>query len=59
MKDREYRGWTAAQVKSRLLRYILGLKSATVAEKSELAQLCGFEVKNGKIIPQSPYSKNK
>lgn len=59
MKDREYRGWTAAQVKNRLLRYILGLKSATVAEKSELAQLCGFEVKNGKIIPQSPYSKNK
>lgn len=59
MKDREYRGWTAAQVKNRLLRYILGLKSATIAEKSELAQLCGFEVKNGKIIPQSPYSKNK
>ena len=59
MKDREYRGWTAAQVKNRLLRYILGLKSATIAEKSELAQICGFEVKNGKIIPQSPYSKNK
>lgn len=59
MKDREYRGWTAAQVKNRLLRYILGLKSATIAEKSKLAQLCGFEVKNGKIIPQSPYSKNK
>lgn len=59
LKDREYKGWTTTQVKNKLLRYILSLKSSTLTEKSELAQLCGFEVKNGKIIVKTPYSKNK
>lgn len=57
LKDREYKGWTTTQVKNKLLRYILSLKSSTLTEKSELAQLCGFEVKNGKIIVKTPYSK--
>jgi hypothetical protein len=36
--------------KKSLLRYILGLRNITKAQKEELAKLCGFNVKNGRII---------
>ena len=45
--------------KNKLLKFILGLKTATQAEKAKLAQICGFEVKNGKIISQTPFNVNK
>lgn len=59
IKDKEYRGLSEKQIKTKLLRYILGLKSATQAEKAKLAELCGFEVRNGRIITQTPYRANK
>lgn len=59
IKDKEYKGLSEKQIKTKLLRYILGLKSATQAEKAKLAELCGFEVRNGRIITQTPYRANK
>ncbi len=59
VKDKEFRGLSVEQVNKRLLRYILGLKSATQAEKATLAEICGFEVKNGRIINQTSYKTNK
>ncbi len=59
IKDKEYKGLSEKQVKTKLLRYILGLKSATQAEKAHLAEMCGFEVKNGRIINQTSYRANK
>lgn len=53
----EYKGWTTEKVKNRLLRYILSIKTATQAEKIELCEMCGFEVKNGVVVKQSLYSK--
>lgn len=53
----EYKGWTTEKVKNRLLRYILSIKTATQAEKTELCEMCGFEVKNGVVVKQSLYSK--
>lgn len=59
IKDKGYKGLSEKQIKTKLLRYILGLKSATQAEKAKLAELCGFEVRNGRIITQTPYRANK
>lgn len=48
IKDGDIRGLKAESAKKLLLKYILSLK-ATKAEKEELAKICGFTVKNGKI----------
>ena len=52
IKDGDIRGMTAESAKKLLLQYILRLK-VTKAEKEELAKICGFEVKNGRIILKS------
>ena len=36
--------------KTRLLKYIFNLKGLSAEEKAEVAEMCGFEVKNGKIV---------
>lgn len=56
VQDGDIRGLSAAKAKIKLLKYIINLKGLTSAEKAELAQKCGFEVKNGKIVKQSMYS---
>jgi hypothetical protein len=56
LQDNDLPRMTAANAKKRLLRYILKLKSATQTEKSELAEMCGFEVKNGRVVTKSLYS---
>jgi hypothetical protein len=49
LKDGDIRGISAANAKRMLLKYILSMKG-TQAEKAALAEACGFEVKNGKIL---------
>ena len=49
LKDGDIKGLSAINAKKRLLRYILNSK-LTLAEKEEIAKMCGFTVKNGKII---------
>lgn len=53
LSDGEYRGWSTGNIKKRLLRFILSKSSATAEEKAYLAQMCGFTVKNGKIVASS------
>ncbi|MCM1455559.1 MAG: hypothetical protein NC037_03420, partial [Bacteroides sp.] len=53
LSDNEYKRFTADKAKRMVLSSILSLKSATQAEKSKLAELCGFEVKNGRIVTKS------
>lgn len=53
LKDGDIRGLSAEAAKRRLLKYILSLKGASAAEKAEIAEMCGFEVKNGKIVRSS------
>lgn len=45
---------TAATAKKKLLRYILALK-VSKAEKMALAEMCGFEVKNGRIVTENAF----
>lgn len=45
---------TAAIAKKKLLRYILALKISK-AEKMALAEMCGFEVKNGRIVTENAF----
>lgn len=59
IQNKEFRGYSEKIAKNKLLKFILGLKTATQAEKAKLAQICGFEVKNGKIISQTPFNVNK
>lgn len=56
VQDGDIRNVSAAKAKIKLLKYIINLKGLTSAEKAELAQKCGFEVRNGKIVKQSMYS---
>ena len=49
LKDGDVKGISAQTAKKVLLRYILSLSGKTRAEKAALAEICGFEVKNGKI----------
>ena len=56
VQDGDIRGLSAAKAKIKLLKYIINLKGLTSADKAELAQKCGFEVRNGKIVKQSMYS---
>ena len=53
LKDGDIRGLSAERAKTRLLRYILNLKGVSAAEKAEIAEMCGFEVKNGRIVRNS------
>lgn len=53
LQDNDIRGLSAAKAKKYLLRYILSLKCKTKAEKAEIAELCGFEVVNGKIVTKT------
>ena len=53
IKDGDIRGMSAQTAKNRLLQYILKLRSINKEQKAELAQICGFEVKNGKIMQNS------
>jgi hypothetical protein len=50
LKDGDIRGVSAEAAKKRLLKYILNLRGLSADEKAEIAVMCGFEVKNGKII---------
>ena len=56
LQDNDIRGISAVKAKKRLLRYILNLKGATQTEKTELAEMCGFEVKNGRVVTKSVFS---
>jgi len=59
LQDREYKHYTSKQVRLKLLRYIMNLKGVTKDEKAKLAEMCGFEVKNGRIVTKSLYMGNK
>lgn len=56
LSDGDVRGLRAENAKKRLLRYILNLKNVTQEEKAELAKICGFEVKNGRIVAKTSLS---
>lgn len=49
----DFRFATAEDAKRRLLRYIVNMKGVSAEEKAAIAQMCGFEVKNGKISAKS------
>ena len=49
----DFRFATAEDAKRRLLRYIVNMKGVSAEEKADIAQMCGFEVKNGKISAKS------
>lgn len=59
LQDREYKHYTSKQARLKLLRYIMNLKGVTKDEKAKLAEMCGFEVKNGRIVTKSLYMGNK
>ena len=50
IKDGDIRGMSAEKAKRYLLKYILSMRGKTQAEKAELAELCGFTVRNGRIV---------
>ncbi len=54
LQDNDLPRMSADIAKKRLLRYILNLKGTTQAEKTELAEMCGFEVKNGRVVVKTP-----
>jgi hypothetical protein len=56
LQDNDLPRMTAVNAKKRLLRYILNLKGATQAEKTEIAEMCGFEVKNGRVVTKTAFS---
>lgn len=56
LKDDDVRGLSAEGAKRRLLKYILTYKGLDSNERLALAQMCGFEVKNGRIV--NNFSKN-
>lgn len=56
LQDGDIRGVKADAAKKRLLRYILRLSGKTKEEKAAIAEMCGFEVKNGRIITKSVFS---
>ena len=59
IKDGEYRGWTAERARTVLLRYILNTRGATTKEKAAVAEMCDFQVRNGKIVSSSVKVLNK
>ena len=56
LSDNEYKRLTADRAKRMVISSILTLKSSTQAEKIKLAELCGVEVKNGRIVTKSLYT---
>lgn len=56
LKDGDIRGVSASAAKKRLLRYIINLRGLTVDERAEIAEMCGFEVKNGRIVKKLSFS---
>ena len=50
IQDGDVRGMSAERARTRLLRYILRMPGVSRAEKAEFAEMCGFEVRNGRII---------
>ena len=50
LKDGDIRGVSAEAAKKRLLKYILNLRGLSADERAEIAVMCGFEVKNGRIV---------
>ena len=48
--DNEIDKLSASKARNMLLSYILNLKNVTKEQKEEIAQKCGFKVKNGKIM---------
>ncbi len=57
IQDNDIPGVSAVNAKKLLLRYILGLSGITQAEKAKLAEICGFEVKNGRILTTGLYKR--
>ena len=49
----DFRFATAEDAKRRLLRYIVNMKGVSAEEKAAIAQMCGFEVNNGKVSAKS------
>lgn len=50
LKDGDIRGVSAEAAKTRLLKYILRLRGLTADERLEIAEMCNFEVRNGRIV---------
>jgi hypothetical protein len=50
LKDGDIRGVSAEAAKKRLLKYILNLRGLSADERAEIAVMCGFEVRNGRIV---------
>jgi hypothetical protein len=59
LQDNDLPGMSAENAKKRLLKYILNLNGVTQEEKMFLAQICGFEVKNGRIVTKTSFSMDK
>ena len=58
IQDGDIKGYSAEKAKKYLLNYLLRLTSLTKEQKAELAVLCGFEVKNGKIVQKTSTKQN-
>jgi hypothetical protein len=56
LQDNDLPRVSATNAKKRLLRYILSITYMTQTEKAALAEMCGFEVKNGRIVAKSALS---
>ncbi len=55
LQDNDIPRMSGVNAKKRLLRYILSLKGVSQSEKAEIAELCGFEVKNGKVVTKTAF----
>ena len=53
LKDGDVRGMKAKSEKVLLLKYIMQLPGKSAAQKAVIAQACGFEVKNGRVMMSS------
>ena len=53
IQDGDVRGMSAERARTRLLRCILRMPGVSRAEKAEFAEMCGFEVRNGRIIQKN------
>ncbi|MBR2388119.1 MAG: hypothetical protein IKB02_09935 [Clostridia bacterium] len=53
INDSDVGNLSSQLAKKRLLRYILNLKNISKENKAKLAEMCNFQVKNGKIIQKS------
>ena len=53
LKDGDVRGMKAKSEKVLLLKYIMQLPGKSAAQKAVIAQACGFEVRNGRVLMSS------